>query len=176
MATYHEVPDELLRLGVHGLVPGADGDLLGPEHVEHLDVDGPEAPAPVLAVLGWALRVVEGAHLPRLTAVQGHLHPCNLPAATWQQDRSSPAGRLAQELNIDYSKRNDRQSLGRPNNVQLLLSFLSRRPELKLNSDSSSSPPFEDKDSIRYFWGHVGGMGDDEMPGRWPTHRSTRSP
>lgn len=31
--SYHDVPDELLRLGVEGLVPGADGDLLGAEEV-----------------------------------------------------------------------------------------------------------------------------------------------
>lgn len=85
LSAYHEIPNELLRLGVEGLVPGADGDLLGGEQLEHLDIDGPEAPAPVLSVLGRPLRVVKVAHLPRLAAVQGHLHPCNFPATAWQQ-------------------------------------------------------------------------------------------
>uniref|UniRef100_A0A0D9YZ02 Isopenicillin N synthase-like Fe(2+) 2OG dioxygenase domain-containing protein n=1 Tax=Oryza glumipatula TaxID=40148 RepID=A0A0D9YZ02_9ORYZ len=47
LSAYHEIPNELLRLGVEGLVPGADGDLLGGEQLEHLDIDGPEAPAPI---------------------------------------------------------------------------------------------------------------------------------
>ena len=82
-ASYHEVPDELLRLGVERLVPGADGDLLGAEEVEHLHLHGPEAPAPVLAVLVGLLRVGELAHQPCLAAVQRHLHSRHLLAAAY---------------------------------------------------------------------------------------------
>jgi hypothetical protein len=66
------------------LVPGAHGDLLGAEEVEHLDLDGPEAPAPVLAVLGGLLREVQHAHQPCLAAVQRHLHPRDPLAAAYQ--------------------------------------------------------------------------------------------
>ena len=57
-SAYEDVPDEFVRLGVEGLVPGADGDFFGAEEVRDLDVDGPEAPAPVFAVLVRPLRVV----------------------------------------------------------------------------------------------------------------------
>jgi len=97
-ASYHEVPDELLRLGVERLVPGADGDLLGAEEVEHLHLHGPEAPAPVLAVLVGLLRVVEVAHQPCLAAVQRHLHPRHLLAAAYVPTKNTQKVSQADQL------------------------------------------------------------------------------
>lgn len=95
ISTYHEVPDELLGLGVERLVPGPDGDLLGAEEVEDLHLDGPEAPAPVLAVLVGFLRVVERAHCPCLAAVERHLHSCHLLATTYAPKQTKPISPLA---------------------------------------------------------------------------------
>lgn len=76
-STYHYIPDELLGLGVEGLIPGSDRNILGSKQVENLKLKWPEAPAPVLAIFVRLLRVVQRAHVPCVTTIQCHLHACH---------------------------------------------------------------------------------------------------
>ena len=83
--TYHNVPNELLGLGVVGLVPSADGDLLCYKKVEHFNLQRPETPTPVFPILVRLLWVVQVAHVPRLSSVHRHLHTCHLLPSSYYQ-------------------------------------------------------------------------------------------
>lgn len=82
MVTYHDIPYELLWLGVEGFVPGSNGDLLGHQNVKHFHLQGPEAPTPVFAVLVGLLGVVQRAHVPSLPTIQCNLHTCHFLATS----------------------------------------------------------------------------------------------
>ncbi|PKU75667.1 hypothetical protein MA16_Dca023007 [Dendrobium catenatum] len=83
MVAYHEIPCGVFRLGVEGLVPGTDGDVFSGEQAEGVDIEGPETPAPVFAILVGFFWVVEGADLPGLAAVDGDFHSCDLPSTAY---------------------------------------------------------------------------------------------
>ena len=76
--SYHSIPDEFLGLGVLGLVPSSHRNLFGSEDIQHLHLQGPETPTPVLAIFVRFLQTLHTAHLPRFTTVQGYLHTCHL--------------------------------------------------------------------------------------------------
>jgi len=76
--SYHKIPDEFLGLGVEGLVPSSHGNLFGSEEIQHLHLQGPETPTPVLPIFVRFLWTLHTANLPRFTTVQCYLHTCHL--------------------------------------------------------------------------------------------------
>mmetsp|Transcript_31359 Transcript_31359/g.78437 ORF Transcript_31359/g.78437 Transcript_31359/m.78437 type:complete len:242 (-) Transcript_31359:1139-1864(-) len=66
----HHVPRQMVGLRVHVVVPRAAAHLLCREQPRDGDGEGPEAVAPVLAVLGRCLGVLDHAALPRDPAVE----------------------------------------------------------------------------------------------------------
>ena len=84
MAQRHERAAGRSLLGHHvvGGVHGAHADLGAAQEVHGGNLDGPEHPAPVLAIGRRLLVPLDVRQAPAVAAVQRHLAPDHLPAAT----------------------------------------------------------------------------------------------
>lgn len=78
------------RLGVVGGVDGATPNLRSAQNVDGGHPDGPEDPAPVLAIHGGLLLGGDFSQAPLLAAVQADLAPDHLPAPACMTSRPVP--------------------------------------------------------------------------------------
>lgn len=80
--TYHDIPIEFLGLRVEGLIPGSNCNFFSTKQIQDFNLQRPETPAPVFAILVWLLWVVHGTHVPRISAVHSHFHTCHFLSST----------------------------------------------------------------------------------------------
>mmetsp|Transcript_10612 Transcript_10612/g.14314 ORF Transcript_10612/g.14314 Transcript_10612/m.14314 type:complete len:345 (-) Transcript_10612:525-1559(-) len=70
----HEVPGWIRRLGIAGLVPGANPDLLAANKVGNTDLVAPPEPAPVHAIVGWLLLAIKSGKFPVSTTIESNFN------------------------------------------------------------------------------------------------------
>jgi len=85
---YQNIPDEFLRLGVEGLIPSSHRNLFCCEKIQHLHLQRPETPTPVLPIFVRLLGTFHTAHSPRFTTVQRYLHTCHLSPTSCINDNN----------------------------------------------------------------------------------------
>ena len=82
VCSYHNIPNEVFRLGVEAFIPSSNCNLLGPKQVHHLHLQRPEAPTPILAIFVGFLSTVQFAQAPRFSNVQCYFHTCQFSSTT----------------------------------------------------------------------------------------------
>lgn len=115
--SYHNVPNEMLGLGVHASVPGAYNDLLAIHQVHDIHRNLPETPTPILpghSRLLWMLQVTKH---PRFSIVNRHFHPNHFPTTTcsppqpMKQNKSGNSREICRALKRFVTKPQKRWSI-----------------------------------------------------------------